>query len=297
MTHRCGFVAVVGAPNAGKSTIVNALVGQKVAIVSPKAQTTRTRLMGVAMDGETQIVLIDTPGIFAPTRRLDRAMVAAAWNSLDQAEGILVMIDAAAKLGERAERVLQGIEGRPEKKFLVLNKVDLTRKDKLLTIATKLNERVAFDETFFVSASTGDGVPELKATLAKLMPEGHWHFPEDEVSDAPERMLAAEITREQLFRQLHEELPYQSTVETEKFTTRPDGSAEIHQQILVARDNQRAIILGHKGERIKEIGSKARAELAGLLGRPVHLFLHVKVKANWDEDRSVYRDMGLDWVD
>jgi GTP-binding protein Era len=297
MTHRCGFVAVVGAPNAGKSTIVNALVGQKVAIVSPKAQTTRTRLMGVAMDGETQIVLIDTPGIFAPTRRLDRAMVAAAWNSLDQAEAILVMIDAAAKLGERAERVLQGIEGRPEKKFLVLNKVDLTRKDKLLTIATKLNERVAFDETFFVSASTGDGVPELKATLAKLMPEGHWHFPEDEVSDAPERMLAAEITREQLFRQLHEELPYQSTVETEKFTTRPDGSAEIHQQILVARDNQRAIILGHKGERIKEIGSKARAELAGLLGRPVHLFLHVKVKANWDEDRSVYRDMGLDWVD
>lgn len=297
MTHRCGFVAVVGAPNAGKSTIVNALVGQKVAIVSPKAQTTRTRLMGVAMEGETQIVLIDTPGIFAPTRRLDRAMVAAAWNSLEQAEAILVMIDAAAKLGERAERVLQGIEGRPEKKFLVLNKVDLTKKDKLLTIATQLNERVAFDETFFISASTGDGVPELKATLAALMPEGHWHFPEDEVSDAPERMLAAEITREQLYRQLHEELPYQSTVETEKFTTRKDGSAEIHQQILVARDNQRAIILGHKGERIKEIGSKARAELTELLGRNVHLFLHVKVKANWDEDRGVYRDMGLDWVD
>lgn len=297
MTHRCGFVAVVGAPNAGKSTIVNALVGQKVAIVSPKAQTTRTRLMGVAMDGETQIILIDTPGIFAPTRRLDRAMVATAWNSLDQAEAILVMIDAAAKLGERAERVLQGIEGRPEKKFLVLNKVDLTRKDKLLTIATQLNERVKFDETFFVSASTGDGIPELKKTLAALMPEGHWHFPEDEVSDAPERMLAAEITREQLYRQLHEELPYQSTVETEKFTTRPDGSAEIHQQILVARDNQRAIILGHKGERIKEIGSKSRAELAELLGRKVHLFLHVKVKANWDEDRGVYRDMGLDWVD
>ena len=297
MTHRCGFVAVVGAPNAGKSTIVNALVGQKVAIVSPKAQTTRTRLMGVAMEGETQIILIDTPGIFAPTRRLDRAMVATAWNSLDQAEAILVMIDAAAKLGERAERVLQGVEGRPEKKFLILNKVDLTRKDKLLTTATTLNERVKFDETFFVSASTGDGIPELKATLAALMPEGHWHFPEDEVSDAPERILAAEITREQLYRQLHEELPYQSTVETEKFTTRPDGSAEIHQQILVARDNQRAIILGHKGERIKEIGSKSRAELAELLGRKVHLFLHVKVKANWDEDRGVYRDMGLDWVD
>ena len=297
MIQHCGFVAVVGAPNAGKSTIVNALVGQKVAIVSPKAQTTRTRLMGVAMEGETQIVLIDTPGIFAPTRRLDRAMVAAAWSSLEEAEAILVMVDAAAKLTGRVERVLEGIANRPEKKYLILNKVDLTKKDKLLTIATELNGRAPFDETFFVSASSGDGVPELKAHLAKLMPEGPWHFPEDEVSNAPERMLAAEITREQLYRQLHEELPYQSTVETEKFTNRPDGSAEIHQQILVARDNQRAIILGHKGERIKEIGSKARAELAELLGRKVHLFLHVKVKANWDEDRSVYRDMGLDWVD
>ena len=297
MTQHCGFVAVVGAPNAGKSTIVNALVGQKVAIVSPKAQTTRTRLMGVAMEGETQIVLIDTPGIFAPTRRLDRAMVAAAWGSLEEAEAILVMVDAAAKLTGRVERVLEGIANRPEKKYLILNKVDLTKKDKLLTIATELNGRASFDETFFVSASSGDGVPELKAHLAKLMPKGPWHFPEDEVSDAPERMLAAEITREQLYRQLHEELPYQSTVETEKFTIRPDGSAEIHQQILVARDNQRAIILGHKGERIKEIGSRARAELTELLGRKVHLFLHVKVKANWDEDRSVYRDMGLDWVD
>ncbi|NIJ36679.1 GTP-binding protein Era [Sphingopyxis panaciterrae] len=297
MIQRCGFVAVVGAPNAGKSTLVNALVGQKVAIVSPKAQTTRTRLMGVAMEDEAQIVLIDTPGIFAPTRRLDRAMVAAAWNSLDQAEAILVMVDAAAKLTGRVERVLEGIANRPERKYLILNKVDLTKKDKLLTIATDLNSRVAFDETFFISASSGDGVPELKANLAALMPEGPWHFPEDEVSDAPERMLAAEITREQLYRQLHEELPYQSTVETEKFSTRKDGSAEIHQQILVARDNQRAIILGHKGERIKEIGSRSRAELAEILGRKVHLFLHVKVKANWDEDRSVYRDMGLDWVD
>lgn len=297
MTHRCGFVAVVGAPNAGKSTLVNALVGQKVAIVSPKAQTTRTRLMGVAMEGETQIVLIDTPGIFAPTRRLDRAMVAAAWSSLDQAEAILVMIDAAAKLSGRVERVLEGIANRPEKKYLILNKVDLTKKDKLLTIATELNAKVTFDETYFISASSGDGVAQLKTNLAKLMPEGPWHFPEDEVSNAPERVLAAEITREQLYRQLHEELPYQSTVETEKFTTRKDGSAEIHQQILVARDNQRAIILGHKGERIKDIGSKSRAELAELLGRPVHLFLHVKVKANWDEDRGVYRDMGLDWVD
>lgn len=297
MTQRCGFVAVVGAPNAGKSTLVNALVGQKVAIVSPKAQTTRTRLMGVAMDGDTQIVLIDTPGIFAPERRLDRAMVAAAWGSIDNAEAIVLVVDALAKPGERVERLLNGLQNRKEPLILALNKVDLAKKDKLLTLAEDLAGRANFAEIFFVSAQTGDGVAELKAHLAGRMPEGTWHFPEDEVSDAPERMLAAEITREQLFRQLHEELPYQSTVETELFKTRPDGSAEIHQQIYVARDNQRAIVLGHKGARIKEIGAKARAELAELLGRKVHLFLHVKVKANWDEDRGVYRDMGLDWVD
>ncbi|MDX2210240.1 MAG: GTPase Era [Sphingopyxis sp.] len=297
MTQRCGFVAVVGAPNAGKSTLVNALVGQKVAIVSPKAQTTRTRLMGVAMDGDTQIVLIDTPGIFAPERRLDRAMVAAAWGSIDNAEAIVLVVDALAKPGERVERLLNGLQNRKEPLILALNKVDLAKKDKLLTLAEDLAGRANFAEIFFISAQTGDGVAELKAHLAGRMPQGSWHFPEDEVSDAPERMLAAEITREQLFRQLHEELPYQSTVETELFKTRPDGSAEIHQQIYVARDNQRAIVLGHKGARIKEIGAKARAELAELLGRKVHLFLHVKVKANWDEDRGVYRDMGLDWVD
>lgn len=297
MTQHCGFVAVVGAPNAGKSTLVNALVGQKVAIVSAKAQTTRTRLMGVAMEGNTQIVLIDTPGIFAPTRRLDRAMVAAAWGSLEESEAILVVVDAAAKLTGRVERVLAGMANRPEKKFLVLNKVDLVRKDKLLTIATELNGRMAFDETFFVSAANDDGITHLKTLLADMMPEGVWHFPEDEISDSPERTLAAEITREQLYRQLHEELPYQSTVETELFKTRPDGSTEIHQQILVARDNQRAIVLGKQGSRIKEIGSRARVEIETALGRKVHLYLHVKVKANWDEDRSVYRDMGLDWVD
>lgn len=297
MTHKCGFVAVVGAPNAGKSTLVNALVGQKVAIVSAKAQTTRTRLMGIAMDGETQIILIDTPGIFAPQRRLDRAMVAAAWGSLEQAEAIAFVVDAAARVGEKVERILEGLKNRPERKILVLNKVDLVPKPKLLDVASDLNIRGQFDETFFISAHSGDGVAELKATLSGMMPDGVWHFPEDEVSDAPERMLAAEITREQLYRQLHEELPYQSTVETEKFATRPDGSAEIHQIIYVARDNQRAIVLGHKGARIKDIGSKSRAELAELLGRKVHLFLHVKVKANWDEDRGIYRDMGLDWAD
>lgn len=297
MTKRCGFVAVVGAPNAGKSTLVNALVGQKVAIVSPKAQTTRTRLMGVAMDGETQIVLIDTPGIFAPERRLDRAMVAAAWGSIDTAEAIVLVVDALAKPGEKVDRILAGLKDRKEPLILALNKVDLAKKDKLLTLAQDLSGRAGFAEIFFISAATGDGVAELKSHLSAQMPEGEWHFPEDEVSDAPERMLAAEITREQLFRQLHEELPYQSTVETELFKTRPDGSTEIHQQIFVARDNQRAIVLGKGGARIKEIGAKARAELTELLGRKVHLFLHVKVKANWDEDRGVYRDMGLDWVD
>lgn len=297
MTQRCGFVAVVGAPNAGKSTLVNALVGQKVAIVSPKAQTTRTRLMGVAMDGDTQIVLIDTPGIFAPERRLDRAMVAAAWGSIDNAEAIVLVVDALSKPGEKVERLLAGLQNRKEPLILALNKVDIAKKDKLLTLAEDLAGRANFAEIFFISAQTGDGVAELKAHLTTRMPEGAWHFPEDEVSDAPERMLAAEITREQLFRQLHEELPYQSTVETELFKTRPDGSAEIHQQIYVARDTQRAIVLGKGGSRIKDIGAKARAELAELLGRKVHLFLHVKVKANWDEDRGVYRDMGLDWVD
>lgn len=297
MTQRCGFVAVVGAPNAGKSTLVNALVGQKVAIVSAKAQTTRTRLMGVAMEGDTQIVLIDTPGIFAPTRRLDRAMVAAAWGSLEESEAILVIVDAAAKLTGRVERVLEGVAGRREKKFLVLNKVDLVKKEKLLTIATELNARLPFDETFFISAYSDDGVPQLRSMLAAMMPEGVWHFPEDEVSNASERTLAAEITREQIYRQLHEELPYQSTVETELFKSRPDGSAEIHQQILVARDSQRAIVLGKGGARIKEIGARSRAELAEVLDRKVHLYLHVKVKPDWDEDRGVYRDMGLDWVD
>lgn len=297
MTQRCGFVAVVGAPNAGKSTLVNALVGQKVAIVSPKAQTTRTRLMGVAMDGDTQIVLIDTPGIFAPERRLDRAMVAAAWGSIDNAEAIVLVVDALSKPTEKVERLLAGLQNRKEPLILALNKVDIAKKEKLLVLAENLAARANFAEIFFISAQTGDGVAELKTHLTTRMPEGTWHFPEDEVSDAPERMLAAEITREQLFRQLHEELPYQSTVETELFKTRPDGSAEIHQQIYVARDTQRAIVLGKGGSRIKDIGAKARAELAELLGRKVHLFLHVKVKANWDEDRGVYRDMGLDWVD
>jgi GTP-binding protein Era len=296
-TQKCGLVAVVGAPNAGKSTLVNGLVGQKVAIVSPKAQTTRVRLMGVALEGDTQILLVDTPGIFEPKRRLDRAMVAAAWSGAEGADLIAMVVDAKGGLGPKVLPIAEGLAGRREKKFLILNKVDLADKARLLVHAETLNAKVAFAETFFVSATTGDGLPELKAALAAEMPEGPWHFPADQVSDASERMLAAEVTREQLYLQLHAELPYDSAVETEQYKEREDGSVEIHQQILVARTTQRAIVLGKGGARIKEIGARARAELAMLMERKVHLYLHVKVKENWDEDRGVYRDMGLDWVE
>lgn len=294
---RCGLVAVLGAPNAGKSTLVNALVGQKVAIVSPKAQTTRVRLLGVAMEEETQLLLVDTPGIFDPKRRFDRAMVAAAWGGAEGADVLALVVDAKGGLGPKVTDIAERIADRPEPKFLILNKVDLADKPKLLLHAEKLNALVQFEETFFVSASTGDGLPELKRLLASKMPEGPWHFPEDQVSDASERMLAAEVTREQLYLQLHAELPYAAAVETEKFLDREDGAAEIHQQILVERPTQRAIVLGKGGARIKEIGARARAELATLLDRPVHLYLHVKVKPGWDEDRGIYKDIGLDWVD
>ena len=296
-SQRCGLVAVVGAPNAGKSTLVNALVGQKVAITSPKAQTTRTRLLGVALEGNAQIMLVDTPGIFEPRRRLDRAMVQAAWGGTQDADLIALVVDSKTGLGRKVEIILEALKARKEPKLLILNKVDISAKEKLLVHAQKLNEAIDFKETFFVSTATGDGLPELKRTLAAAMPEGPWHFPEDQVSDATDRMLAAEITREQLYLQLHAELPYASAVETEKYSERDDGSVEIHQQILVARPSQRAIILGKGGSRLKEIGLRARAELAALMGRKVHLYLHVKVKADWEDDRGLYREIGLDWVD
>lgn len=296
-TQRCGLVAVVGAPNAGKSTLVNALVGQKVAIVSPKAQTTRARLMGIAIEGEAQLLLVDTPGIFTPERRLDRAMVAAAWEGAEGSDLIALVVDGKGGIGPKVHQVLESLAGRPEPKILILNKVDVADKPKLLGHAAKLNEAMRFDETYFVSAQTGDGVPELKAALAARMAEGPWHFPEDQVSDATDRMIAAEVTREQLYLQLHAELPYASAVDTEKYSERADGSVEIHQQILVARETQRAIVLGKGGSRIKEIGARARAELSKLMGVPVHLYLHVKVNPKWEEDRSLYREIGLDWVD
>ena len=297
MTQHCGLVAVVGAPNAGKSTLVNAIVGQKVAIVSAKAQTTRTRIMGIALHGEAQILLLDTPGIFQPKRRLDRAMVAAAWGGAVDADLILLVVDAERGFSNRIKEMVERLAERREPKILVLNKVDLVQKELLLAMATELSEAVAFDEIFMVSAASGDGVPDLKAWLAGRVPEGPWHFPEDQVSDATDRMLAAEITREQLYHQLHQELPYASAVETEKFEERKDGSVAIHQQILVGRDTQKAIVLGKGGTRIKEIGARAREELAKLLGRKVHLFLHVKVNPKWEEDRGLYREIGLDWVE
>ena len=293
---RCGLVAVLGAPNAGKSTLVNQLVGQKVAITSPKAQTTRVRLLGIAIADRTQLMLVDTPGIFDPGRRFDRAMVSAAWEGSDGADVIALVVDAKAKLNDRLTTLVEQLATRRERKILVLNKVDIAAKDKLLIQAQRLHAAGNFDEVFFVSAMTGDGVPELKAWLANAMPDGAWHFPEDQVSDASERILATEITREQLFNQLHAELPYASAVVPEKYVTRKDGSVEIHQQILVARDTQRAIVLGKGGARIKEIGEKARAELARVLGVNVHLFLHVKVQEGWDEDREIYETIGLGWV-
>ncbi|CAN1514747.1 Era GTPase [Sphingomonadaceae bacterium] len=297
MSQRCGHVAILGAPNAGKSTLTNALVGQKVAIVSPKAQTTRTRLMGIALEGDAQIILVDTPGIFAPNRRLDRAMVAAAWEGASDADLILMVVDGRGGAGPKVEKILEGLVHRPERKWLVLNKVDIAAKEKLLALTEKLLGMCPFEQVYYVSAATSDGLAELKTAIAGVMPEGQWHFPEDQVSDASERLAAAEITREQLYLQLHDELPYASTVETEKYSERADGSVEIYQQIFVERESQRAIVLGKGGSRIKAIGAAARKEISELMGVTVHLYLHIKVKAGWDEDRGVYRDMGLDWVD
>jgi GTP-binding protein Era len=294
---RAGFVAVIGAPNAGKSTLVNALVGQKVAIVSPKAQTTRSRLMGIAIDGDAQILLVDTPGIFEPRRRLDRAMVAAAWTGAQDADLILLVIDAAAGMSGEVERIIGSLGERQQPLFVALNKIDLIAKAKLLALSANLTGRLDPDKVFMISATQGGGVADLKSALAEAMPEGPWLYPEDEVSDATDRMVAAELTREQIVNQLHQELPYATAVETETWEDRPDGSTAIRQQILVERDSQKAIVIGKGGRRLKEIGAAARAEIAQHLGRPVHLFLHVKVNPRWDEDRGLYREIGLEWAD
>jgi GTP-binding protein Era len=291
---RAGFVAVIGAPNAGKSTLVNALVGQKVAIVSAKAQTTRARLMGIAIAGQAQILLVDTPGIFEPRRRLDRAMVAAAWSGAQDADLVLLMIDASERV---REEIVAGLDKHEHPLFLVLNKIDLVRKTDLLALAAGLAARLNPEKLFMISAAQGDGVADLKAALAEAMPEGPWLYPEDEVSDATDRMIAAELTREQIVNQLHQELPYATAVETETWEDRPDGSTAIRQQVLVARDSQKAIVIGKGGRRLKAIGAAAREEIARHLGRPVHLFLHVKVNPKWDEDRGLFKDIGLEWAD
>ncbi|MBL8644424.1 MAG: GTPase Era [Rhodospirillaceae bacterium] len=292
---RCGFIAVIGAPNAGKSTLVNALVGAKVSIVSPKAQTTRTIVRGIAVYGPAQVIYVDTPGIFAAKQRLERAMVAAAWMGAAEAEGIMFVVDAAKALDGDSERVLAQLKDSGRKAMLVLNKVDIADKAKMLDLTKRLNDTGLFSEVFMVSALTGDGLERIKAHVAGLVPPGPWLFPEDDISDMPGRLLAAEITREQLFMQLSQELPYSCAVETERWEDRKDGSAKVDQTIYVSREGHKSIVLGEGGKRIKSIGAKARAELEKLLDRKVHLFLHVKVKENWREDRGLFSAWGLDF--
>src|ERR1041384_5471814 len=292
---RCGFVALIGAPNAGKSTLTNALVGSKVAIVTPKVQTTRTLVRGIAMEGQAQLIFIDTPGIFSPRRRLDRAMVTTAWTGAHDADVVAVLIDAKKGLDDETEAVLQKLEEVRQPRVLVLNKVDLVDKEKLLGLAQALNAKARFETTFMISALSGDGVADVRKWLAGHVPEGPWHYPEDEVSDAPLRQLAAEITRAKLYLKLHPALPYQSTVETETWTERKDGSVRIEQTIYVERESQRKIVLGKSGQSIKAIGEASRRELAEIIEKPVHLFLFVKVREGWGDDPERYRQMGLEF--
>jgi GTP-binding protein Era len=292
---RCGFIALLGAPNAGKSTLVNALVGTKVAIVSHKVQTTRALLRGIATAGEAQLVFIDTPGVFAPKRRLDRAMVRQAWAGAHDAEFVCVLIDARRGLDEEASALVERLTEVRQPKLLLINKIDLVDKSALLALTQKLNEQVAFAATFMISALTGDGVGDLKHWLAAHVPAGPWHYPEDQITDAPMRQLAAEITREKLYLRLHQELPYQSTVETEQWTERKDGSVRIEQTIYVERESQRKIVLGKGGQNIKAIGAEARREIGEILEQPVHLFLFVKVREGWGDDPERYREMGLEF--
>lgn len=292
---RGGFIAVVGAPNVGKSTLVNQLVGAKVSIVSPKVQTTRSRVLGIFIDGAAQVALIDTPGIFEPRRRLDRAMVSVAWTGADEADGVVFMIDAARGLDDNTRRVMEGLKNRRAPLILAINKVDSVAKPVLLDLAAALNEACQAEATFMISALKGDGVADLASHLAALVPPGPWLFPEDEISDLPARLLAAEITREKLYLQLHQELPYHATVETESWEQKQDGSAVIRQVIYVARSSQKGIVLGKSGSRIKSIGQAAREELEELLDHKIHLLLHVKVAEKWLDDPERYRDWGLDF--
>jgi GTPase len=289
---RCGFVAIIGAPNAGKSTLVNALVGTKVSIVSHKVQTTRVPLRGIAIAGASQLVFIDTPGIFRPRRRLDRAMVDAAWGGAGDADIVLLLVDAAKRGDEDLDRILAKLGESKAPRLLALNKIDRVQKERLLELAADLNQRAAFTRTFMISALDGSGLADLKSHLAAIAPPGPWHYPEDEVSDAPLRLLASEITREKIYQRLHEELPYEATVETTQWKEQKNG-VRIEQTIFVARDSQKAIVLGKGGAMIKQISTEARRELTQIIEQPVHLFLFVKVREGWGDDPERYREQGL----
>jgi GTP-binding protein Era len=293
---RCGFIAIVGAPNVGKSTLLNRMVGTKVSIVSPKVQTTRARVLGILVEGPAQLIFIDTPGIFAPRRRLDRAMVAAAWGGADHADLVMVLVDAAKGVDGDTRSIIDRLKKSDRRALLVLNKVDLVQKPILLDRAAALNGEDIFTDTFMLCATTGDGVGDFVAHLSAILPEGPWLFPEDQLSDMPERLLAAEITREKLYLELHQELPYQATVETEGWSERDDGSVRIDQVIFVERSSQKGIVLGKGGQRIKSMGEASRRELEEILARRVHLFLFVKVRQNWGDDPERYRDWGLDFT-
>jgi GTPase len=293
--RRCGFVAIVGAPNVGKSTLVNALVGAKVTIVSPKVQTTRAIVRGIAIEGDAQLIFVDTPGIFSPRRRLDRAMVATAWSGAHDADIVALMIDAKRGLDDEAVAIAAKLADTPTPKILIVNKVDLVPKPSLLGLVAAANEGAHYAATFMVAALSGYGVAEVKKWLAAHVPEGPWHYPEDQISDAPLRALASEITREKIYLRLHQELPYHSTVETESWQERKDGSVRIEQTIYVERESQRKIVLGKGGQAIKAIGAQARKEIAEIIEKPVHLFLFVKVREGWSDDPERYREMGLEF--
>ena len=294
---RCGFVALIGEPNAGKSTLLNRLVGAKVSIVTHKVQTTRARIRGIAMEGAAQIVFVDTPGLFRPRRRLDRAMVAAAWGGAADADITVLLVEAHRGLTDGVQSIIDALKDRTGRVALAINKIDRVKAEALLALSQDLNAAFPFERTFMISAEKGYGCDDLKEWLAGELPEGPWLYPEDQIADLPLRMIAAEVTREKLTLRLHEELPYQLTVETERWEDRPDGSVRIDQVVYVAREGHKGIVLGNRGETIKAVGSQARADLMEFLERPVHLFLQVKVRPNWLEEKERFSEMGLDWSD
>ncbi|MBO6826464.1 MAG: GTPase Era [Sneathiella sp.] len=292
---RCGYVTLIGAPNAGKSTLLNQLVGAKIAIVSPKVQTTRARVTAIAIEDETQIIFVDTPGIFAPSRRLEKAMVNAAWEGVQDTDTLALIVDANRGVSKDVERIIQSLEEAGTKAHLILNKIDMIKREKLLGLVQELTDRGIFNDVFMISALNGDGVDHLRATLAKELPVGPWLYPEDQLATAPMRSLAAEVTREKLFLRLNQELPYSLTVETEKWEERKDGSVKIDQVIFVSRANHKPIVLGKGGNTIRQIGAMAREELEAMMGCRVHLFLFVKVREKWLDDPERYTEMGLEF--